>query len=190
MTGQLGTNLHLDCKYLEAAKHSGLRSLTPKYIVIHSTETENIKGSAKSVALYFHNASNHGASTQLVLDDVSCWRTLHDNVIPWAAPPFNSRGLHIELCGRAAWSRAEWWEHIVTIRKAAQATAYWAADYDIPLRWLSPAMCKKYASGITSHRNVSLAFKKSTHTDPGAEGGKHFPYDRFMALVKEISHGI
>lgn len=181
-------NLHIGCKSIRAANDSGPRNLQPKYIVIHSTESPNNKGSARAVANYFKNGAP--ASVQVVMDDFECYRCLPDMVIPWGAPPFNSRGLHIEQCGRAAWTRAEWFEHRATIDRTAKAAAYWAKYYSIPPRWLSPARCKNYMSGITSHRNVAIAFGKTDHTDPGPEDNKHYPYDYFLRKVQSIYDGI
>lgn len=185
-------NLHLGCRYLEAKEHGGTRALPPKYVVIHSTESPNQTGSAKAVAEFFARGGNPNdpASTTITVDDTSCYRSLTDEVIPWAAPPFNSRGLHIEQCGYAAWTRAEWWKHKATIDKAAQAAAYWAIAYKIPIRFLSPAACKRYASGITCHRNISEAFGLSSHTDPGPLDNKHYPYDYFMQRVKAIAAAV
>lgn len=178
-------NLHIGCKSIRAANDSGPRPLAPKYIVIHSTESPNAKGSARNVANYFKQPSTQ-ASVQTVMDDYECYRCLPDMVIPWGAPPFNSRGLHIEQCGYAKWTRAEWMRHRATIDRTAKAAAYWAKYYHIPIRWLSVAACKAYSSGITSHANVSLAFGHSDHTDPGSG----YPYDYFLTKVKAIYDGI
>lgn len=178
-------NLHLGCKFLRAANDSGPRPLAPKYIVIHSTESPNDKGSARNVASYFSRPSTE-ASVHTVMDDYECYRCLPDMVIPWGAPPFNSRGLHIEQCGYAKWTRPEWMRHRATIDRTARAAAYWAKAYRIPIRWLTPAACKAYRSGITSHANVSAAFGQSDHTDPGSG----YPYDYFLTKVKAIYDGI
>jgi hypothetical protein len=114
------------------------------------------------------------------VDVKGCFRTLPDDVIPWAAPPLNSHGLHIEICGYARWSKAQWHEAITAIDHAAKAAARWCADYDIPVAFITAKGLRSGRPGITSHRNVSLAFGKSDHTDPG--GG--FPYWGFMSLVR------
>lgn len=178
----------LSCnKSIRAANDSGPRRLSPKYVVIHSTESPNAKGSAKNVATFFSRPSTQ-ASVHRVVDDNACYQTLPDNVIPWGAPPFNSRGLHIEQCGYAKWTRAEWLSHRATIDKAALITAQWANAYRIPITWLSVAGCKAQRSGITSHRNVSQAFGQSDHYDPGdPTNNKHYPYDYFMAKVNAYS---
>jgi len=172
-----------------ACHDSGPRRVPIKYLVIHSTESPNTKGAAKRIAQYFSRPVNNDIppSTQLTVDDLTCYRSVPDNVIPWAAPPFNSAGLHIEQVGYARWSRAEWMQHRATIDNCAYHVALWATAYKIPIRWLSPNKCKNYLPGITSHRNVSLAFHKSDHSDPGPEGNKNYPYDYFMAKVKTFA---
>ena len=178
-------NLHLGCTFLKAANDSGPRKQPPKYIVIHSTESPNERHSARNVAQFFHRPETQ-ASVQIVVDDYECYRCLGDDLIPWGAPPFNSRGLHIEQCGYAKWTRPEWLRHRATIDRAARAAAYWAKAYRIPVKFLSVTNCKRYEPGITTHHNVSLAFGKSDHTDPGSG----YPIDYFMGKVKAIYDGI
>jgi len=175
---------------IRAANDSGRRTAKPKYIVIHSTESDNRRGMAEAIARFFARPSTE-ASVQLTVDDFDCYRSLPDNVIPWGAPPFNSRGLHVEQCGRAKWSRAEWMKHRRTLIRTAQYVAQWCVKYDIPPLWLTIADCKKHKSGITSHRNVSRAFGMSSHWDPGdPTDNKHYPYDFFMRQVKEAIDGL
>lgn len=178
-------SVHLGCRKIPAFNHSGKRTVKPTFIVIHSTESPNEKGSAVAVARFFQRPSTQ-ASVQLVMDDYQCVRCLDDDVIPWGAPPFNSYGLHIEQCGYAHWTGQEWLQHKATIQRTAQASAYLCKAYDIPVRFLTPLNCKARIPGITSHRNVSLAFGQSDHTDPGAD----YPIDYFMAHVKDIYYGL
>lgn len=53
--------------------------------------------------------------------------------------------------------------------------------YDLPAEFLSPADLRAGKRGVTTHRNVSLAFGQSSHTDPGP----NFPVDWYMARVRE-----
>jgi hypothetical protein len=62
----------------------------------------------------------------------------------------------------------------------AQLAAQLCLAYDIPAVWLTPRMLRAGRKGITSHNNVSRAWRQSTHWDPG-----FWPRRRFMRMVRE-----
>jgi hypothetical protein len=75
------------------------------------------------------------------------------------------------------------------LRRAAWFYAAWSIKYDIPVRWLSARRLRtlgeipgKGRGGFTSHAEITKAFGKTNHTDPGPgfitpSGGKpkHVP---------------
>ncbi len=141
-----------------------------RIIVLHSTESQ---GTAAAVASYFQSPSS-GGSTQLVVGDDGCFRCVPDLKQPAGAPGANSDGLHIEVVGMAKWTREEWLERPIRLDNCARALAEWSQTYRIPLAFVDAAMLKTgRARGVTTHREVSQAFKKSDHWDPGAG----FPID-------------
>jgi len=78
-----------------AVRQSGRRDLSQiGLIVIHCTQSN----SARSSAQWFENTRAQG-SAHLVVDDVECYRTLDNEVIPWGAKGANTRGFHIEIAG-------------------------------------------------------------------------------------------
>ena len=163
------------CRVRRARHDSGPRSKSRiKWVVLHSTEG----GTAESVARFF--ASTAQASTHLVVDDKECWRMVPDLVIPWGAPGVNTGGLHIEQCGYARWSRAEWLSHGHTLDRSAAKAARWAHMYGIPLRWVGPLGLKLGRKGVTTHHDASRAFTPGGHTDPGPG----FPKDIWMSRAK------
>ncbi len=145
-----------------------------KWVVLHSTEGDSAAGAAS----WFANPAS-GGSTQLVVDDKECFRTLEDGRIPQAAPGANTAGLHIEQAGHAAWTTAQWKQHDTTIRRAAYKTAMWSHTYGIPLRWVGPLGLKLGRKGVTTHADCTKAFGGS-HTDPGAG----YPKDLFLQYAK------
>ena len=77
------------CKRRRAKHDSGPRKASAiRHVVVHSTEG----GTAASVASFF--ATTARASTQLVVDEVECYRCVPDLVIPWGAPGVDATGLH------------------------------------------------------------------------------------------------
>jgi hypothetical protein len=89
--------------------------------------------------------------------------------VAWAAPGANKNGIHIEHAGRAAQSAREWTDEFGTsmlylsIELCAQICRAWS----IPALFVGPAGLLHGDRGITTHAAVSVAFKRSTHTDPG-----------------------
>ncbi|MDE2104788.1 MAG: N-acetylmuramoyl-L-alanine amidase [Patescibacteria group bacterium] len=152
-----------------------------KYIVIHDTEGPT----AQSAASWFTNPASEG-SAHLVVDDNVCYRTLANDIIPWAAPPLNETGFHIEIAGYANWSKLTWYRYFHRIRRAAYKAAWHCHLFKVPVRWVDVKGLEAGEHGITSHRAISAAFKQSTHTDPGP----HFPYQMFMFFVKRYYRSI
>jgi len=166
------------CKQLRAAHDSGPRRAGDiRIIVLHSTEG----GSARSVAEFFHTTAQ--ASTHLVVDDIECYRCVPDLYVPWGAPGANRRGLHVEHCGYAAWTRDEWLGHYATIERSAAKCAKWAYHYRIPRRFLTVEQLAGGSRGFCTHADASAAFPPNDgHHDPGP----NFPKDAFMRLVRQF----
>jgi hypothetical protein len=167
-----------------AANDSGPRKASAiRLVVIHSAEAADSFGgdtSAEGVANYFSRSSTQ-ASTQLAVDRDSCVRMLPDLVIPWGASGANYDGLHVELCGYARWSSAEWKQRRRLLERAAWKVAKWCWQYSIPARWLTDRqVANGTARGLTTHKQVNDVFKRGVHWDPGPG----FPRDHFLELVK------
>ena len=161
-----------------AVRQSGKRSLSQiGLIVIHCTESNN----ARSSAQWFENTRAQG-SAHLVLDDIECFRTLDNDVIPWGAKGANTRGFHIEIAGFARWNTNEWMRHSGALRRAASKAALHAKKFDIPIRWLSPAQARAGQKGFVTHVICSEAFG-GDHHDPG----RNFPKDQLLAWTKEYA---
>jgi hypothetical protein len=160
------------------ARHDGgyRSSSSIDYIVIHDAEG----ASAQAVARYGATTARV-VSWHVVCDDEILIRCLPDLVIAWAAPPLNTHGLQLELCGYARWSKLTWYLHQGTLKRGAWQVARWCRQYGIPARWLTNAeLADGKREGIVTHAQVSAVFSKSDHTDPG----KNFPQRYFMYLVR------
>lgn len=166
-----------------AAHDSGPRKASAiRWIVLHSAEAADSVGpdrTAEGVANFFANPATQ-ASTQLAVDRDSCVRMLPDLVIPWGATGANTNGLHVELCGFAAWTPAEWLARTTMLDRAAFKVAKWCFHYGIPARYIGPTELRLRRRGITTHADVNKAFHGGTHWDPGTG----FPRATFLATVK------
>lgn len=160
---------------------SGKRSMDKvNLIVLHSTEGDSINGAIGTFA-----AEGAGGSTQIVAGEKGAVRILPDDVIPCGAPGANTQGLHIEMVGFANWSTSQWMTRQKTLACAARNVADWCAKYGIPARFVDAAALLQGASGITTHVEVSKAWKKSNHYDPGPS----FPLSHFLSMVSSALSG-
>lgn len=162
-------------------KTSGVRKGTLNKLVVHTAEGCL---TARCVAEFFLKpevkASTHGAidasgrSGQLMLPE---------HAVPWGAPGVNHDGWHVELCGFADWTHAEWLAHDLMLRNAAYRFALRAVWNNIPVRWLTPQQLKSKPGikGLCTHADASAAFTPGGHHDPGP----NFPKDVFLAYVKD-----
>lgn len=150
-----------------------------KYVVLHDTEGSTAEGGA----MWFTNPLSKG-SANLVIDDDVCYKTVPDLVIPWAAPPLNTKGFHIEIAGFEHWNRAQWMAHTTRLDNAAYRTALRCKEHQIPIQFIDAEMLLKGMTGITTHAEISAAWKQTDHTDPGPE----FPMDWFLKAVVAHTH--
>jgi peptidoglycan hydrolase-like protein with peptidoglycan-binding domain len=149
-------------------------------IVLHCMEAPEAATQAECCAMFF---ATLGPSAHYCVDSDSVVQCVPDHYVAYHAPGANHAGLGIELAGYARQSRAEWLDPFGTrmLWLAAQLTARKCTERDLPVRFLPASkLLGPRPRGITTHREVSLAFKRSTHTDPGPG----FPIDLFLDQVE------
>lgn len=167
------------CRRRLSPNTSGARRASDiRLIVLHSTEG----GTAASVAAWFASRRS-GASTQLVVDDAECYRCVPDLVIPWGAPGANRSGIHIEHCGYARWTRAQWEQHGPMLERSAAKAAVACWQFRIPRRYLTLAELRAGRRGFVFHSQCSAAFPPNAgHHDPGPG----FPQFLYMQHVRRF----
>ena len=106
-----------------------------------------------------------------------------ENQIAWHAPGANGNGIGIEHAGYAKQTEAQWLDAygMDMLRRSAELVAHICKRWNIPVVRLTPELVKAGRRGICGHWDVTQAFRKSTHTDPGP----NFPWTRYMAMVAE-----
>lgn len=153
-------------------------------IVMHSMEAPEKGETAENVASYFAGRNAPMASAHYCIDDNSIIQCVRDHDVAYAAPGANHNGLHFEHAGYARQSTAEWSDPFsdAMLRRSATIVAAKCKQYGIPPEYRRAADLKAGARGITTHFEVTQAFRQSDHTDPG----KGFPISMFINLVREV----
>lgn len=164
--------------FLQATNYTRGRSADVDLLVLHTAEGAR---TVESLGNWF-SGSVRASSNGGVDDDGYATYVTYNNT-PWTNPPVNSRSDTLEICGFAAWSRAEWLQHRGLLEKTSQWLAWRAAVRGIPLRRLTWEQTRAGVRGVVDHWTVNLAYGKSNHTDIGP----HFPWDIVMARAQEIA---
>lgn len=175
-------------QFIQAKNFTPADRTTARLVVIHTMEAAEKPGTALAVAKWFAGPNAPQASAHFCVDAdvmVHCVR-LHD--VAWAAPGANNDGVHIEHSGFAGQTPEQWKDDYSRrlLDRSSFLVASLCARFGIPARKLTVDEVRdKRCPGICGHYDVSLAFGKSTHTDPG----KSFPWPDYIALVEDALNG-
>jgi N-acetyl-anhydromuramyl-L-alanine amidase AmpD len=155
------------------------------YVVIHSMEAGETAKTAENVAAWFAGKSAPMASAHYCIDSDSIVQCVLEKDVAYHAPGANAKGIGLEHAGYAKQSAHDWADPYSArmLERSAELTAALCRKYEIPVAFVDAAGLLAGERGITTHRAVSAAFRKSTHTDPGA----HFPMNHYLELVLALS---
>ena len=150
-------------------------------VVIHSMEIDESSSAAENCARWFQNPAAK-VSAHYCVDNDSIVQCVRDQDVAWHAPGANHNGIGIEHAGRARQTRTEWLDPYgqAMLDRSAALVADLCRRYGMPVTWLQPADLLAGKRGITSHNNVSRAFRRGTHWDPGSG----FPSELYLRLVR------
>jgi N-acetylmuramoyl-L-alanine amidase/Putative peptidoglycan binding domain len=146
------------------------RSSPITLIVLHSTEGQNVPGSAKDLqglAAFFDRLSTQASSHVATDSDGQSARMVPDSRKAWTCAGYNSMSLNIEQIGFAA--QGEW--ALAELKETARWIAYWHRHHGIPIRH-------------------STSFGVCQHVDLGAAGGGHvdcgpgYPEEKVLELAE------
>jgi N-acetyl-anhydromuramyl-L-alanine amidase AmpD len=138
-------------------------------------------GTAEAVARWFQ-VTDREVSAHYCIDDDSVVQCVREEDVAWGAPGANENGIHLEHAGFARQAAADWDDaySLAVLERSAQLTAELCGRYRIPVVWLRAADLRRRRRGITGHHDVSRAFGRSDHTDPG----RGFPVEPYLARVR------
>ncbi len=175
------------------SKHLAPRTVVD-LIVIHSMEGAEASTKAERVAAWFAGKNPRyeapRASAHYFHDDDSTVQGVKEDGVAWGAPGANHNGIHMEHAGRARQTRAQWLDPFGTamLGRSANVSAGCVKRWDIPIEYVDHHALKagtkdNPARGFTTHWDVTKAFRKSTHVDPG----KEYPMDWYLDRVREAA---
>jgi hypothetical protein len=126
-----------------------------------------------------------GVVSHNCVDADSIVQCVPDRDVAFAAPGANSNGIQIELSGFARQTAVDWGDafSVATLARAAGLVARILRENKIACAYVDWATLKRGgARGITTHDDVSRAWRQSDHTDPG----KGFPMTAFVEAVRAL----
>jgi N-acetyl-anhydromuramyl-L-alanine amidase AmpD len=150
--------------------------------VMHTVEVPEKPTTAEAVARYFAT-TDRKASAHWCCDADSTVGCVRESDIAYAAPGSNHNGVHVELAGYAAQTGKDWadpYSQRMLKEQAAPLVRAICKRHAIPTRFVDAAGLKAGQWGITTHAEVTKAFHRSSHTDPGAG----FPIASFIEMVQ------
>jgi hypothetical protein len=166
--------------FISARHHGG--SQVPKAIVIHGTVSSDNRGTARSIAKWWHGITSPITSAHYVVDPAETIQCVGDHTIAYHCG-FNTGSIAIELCDEEVGPATRWQDadSQAIIRRAAKLAAELCLAYGIdPFRPTVSALKRKGPHGIYGHNDSRLAFGFTTHTDP-----IDFPWAQFLGLVRK-----
>lgn len=165
--------------------HRGRRRNSRILFVVHDMEVADSATTAENVARYFEKGAVQ-ASAHFCIDGNSIVQCVQVGDTAFAAPGANSDGIQFELAGFARNTMQQWLaeDDVLTWGACAAADVLVGLrrfGIDVPIRKGTTAEVRDSRwSGFCGHYEVSDAFKKSTHWDPGAG----FPWHVFLPKVE------
>jgi len=137
---------------------------------------------AQNVALSWSGKNSAIASCHYCIDNLEIIQCVKDEDTAYHAPGVNKNSIGVEHAGYAAQTEMQWNDAYSKklLELSSEHIAKLCLKYNIPVSFINAAGLINGNSGITTHAEVSKAFKKSDHTDPG----KNFPMGDFLIMIE------
>lgn len=153
------------------------------WVVLHCTEGGELVGSALKTATMFAAKLDKPRSAHDVCDAegvIAC--------VPWDKRAWhcggtgNKHGVGVELCGKAAQTRAQWLDarSLPMLANGARRVREICTRFALPIEFRTAVELRAKHPGITTHDEIRRAFGETSHTDPG----QGFPLADFLEAVR------
>lgn len=166
---------------------------TPRQVVLHCMEAAETSTTAERCAQYLATLPDDvpKKSTHYCVDSDTVIQGVPDHMIAYHAPGLNQTGIGIEHAGYARQTREEWLDAFGQrmLGLSVQLCARLCLQWKIPATFARAADLQLGRPGITTHREVTAAFGKSTHSDPGPNFPIAWYVERVAALLADQQQG-
>jgi N-acetyl-anhydromuramyl-L-alanine amidase AmpD len=146
-------------------------------VVMHTMEVAERPDAAVICARWFASPVSR-VSAHYCVDARQVISCVREKDVAWHARGGNTDSIGVELAGYAHQTTAEWNDAYSSalLARAATLVADVCLRRRIPVRWLVAGDLAAGRRGITGHAEVSAAYGKSDHWDPGPG----FPVESFL----------
>lgn len=172
----------MDIPFLQA-KYFNPLTATRKVdlVVVHAAEVAPGLQGAEWLLRYCA-ANDRVASWHYAVDADSVTQSVRENDVAYHAPGANARGIGLELATVGQPTANQWADpyHQKMLTLAAWLTAGICARHKIDPFFVDVGGLLELRRGITTHAEVSKAYLRSDHQDPGPA----FPVAAFLAKVQ------
>ncbi len=167
--------------FIESPNSTSATGRAIRVVVIHTMEIPERDDAAQVCARWFANPASE-VSAHYCVDAETTIQCVHEDDIAWHARGGNTNSIGIELAGYAGQRTLGWSDAFsrAVVERAATLVADVCARHGIPIRRLHAADLVAGRRGIAGHADVSAAFRKSDHWDPGPD----FPWERLLRLAR------
>lgn len=175
-------------RFAHVSNYSQVRRRKTLFIVVHATDGHEGPRKDDDVAAMFAKPLPPGSarSCTWVVDTDSFTQCVPDGCTAWhCGRTANRISEGIEFCGRANQSRAQWFDALSfpMLCLGARLIAWRAKVLGLPIDFIDADGLRAGQSGITTHAEVSKAWRESKHTDPGP----HFPISELLSAARRAT---
>jgi N-acetyl-anhydromuramyl-L-alanine amidase AmpD len=159
----------------------GPRNGAVRLVVIHTAECDETNRAAENLAAWAAGPNAPQASWHYAVDADSVTQSVLERDVAWHAPGVNGVAIGVEHAGRAKQLAGEWADAYsrTLLARSAVLVAGICQRWHVPARRLTASEVLAGAAGICGHKEVSDAFKRSSHWDPGPA----FPWAIYLEIV-------
>lgn len=171
-----------DVPFVQARNFHTGRLRPIRCVVLHTTEAAETLRTAENVAAWFAGSSAPMASAHFCVDSDSVIQCVREEDTAFAAPGLNSDGIQIEMAGAASQTAADWSDAYsqAMLARTARLVAGLCRRHGLPVAFVDAAGLLRGEKGVSTHAEVTKAYRQSTHTDPG----KGFDMEAFLEMVR------